>query len=306
MVEQKLKKLQNISVNNSVKNEDWEKILEKDRGQSKFNWKEISTIVAVIALAFTLFFISNKPIENQAADPYAPIKAIYFKNMNSIVGDVETKSNYYPFVQKFEGETLNAIQEKIQNATWQQIEGTLEGSYVTYKFEFADGSSKILRNYINEPTEYLFEEDSGYAYVLQAHTFSDTLQMEMMKIHLAIVTEEYKQVLYLILFLTPLGILLFIRNHTYKKETGIQKLPKKYVNIRQRLAQVAILLLLLVPTVLLHNLHYGWWVIGLLGNVLIFRLLDDQSEHFKWRVINNLLYNLIALSIVTTQFYYFF
>ena len=46
MVEQKLKKLQNISVSNSVKNEDWEKILEKDRRQSKFNWKEISAVVA--------------------------------------------------------------------------------------------------------------------------------------------------------------------------------------------------------------------------------------------------------------------
>lgn len=127
-----------------------------------------------------------------------------------------------------------------------------------------------------------------------------------MKILIQLDTEENKRVLYLILFLIPLAILIFIRNHNYKKETGIQKLPKRYVNTRQYLAQVTIILLLIVPTVVFQNLHYSWWIIWLLLSVLIFSVLDDQSEHYKWRLTNDLLIKLIALSLVTTQLYYLF
>ena len=302
MIEQQLKKLQNVSVNEMVKNQDWEKILEKEKLQPKFYWKEIVAIVVILTLAFTLFFIPNNPTENHAKNPFASITTIYYSNYT--IGDNQLKSNYYPFVQKFEGETLDIINEKIKHSSWQKVERTLEGDYVTYKFVYADGSSKVLQNYFEEPVEYLYEQETGYAYVIQTNTFSDTVVFEMMKVHGELDTKENKRILYLLLLLIPIGSMLLINNHRYKKETGIQKLPKRYVNKWQHLSQGAIILLLIIPTILWHNVHYSWWLLWLPLSVLIFNLLDDRTEHYKWRLTNDLLIKLIALSIVTTLVYY--
>ena len=304
MVEQQLKKLQNISMNESGKNKDWEEILKKEQKQSNFYWKEISSIFAIIAIVVSLLLLPKESIRNQAANPYEPIQATYFSNMYSKVGEVEPKSNYYPFIQKFKGEALQSIEEKLKSSTWKQIEGNLEGDYVTYKFVFADGTSKILRNYINEPVEYLYEKESGYAYVLQAESFNETIKFEMMKMFGQ--TGESKQFIHLLLFIIPLVVLRFIRNHHYKKEKGIQKSPKKYINKLQVIVQVTMILFLTYLTVIIQNLHIGWWVIGLGLSSIIFRLLDDKSEHYKWRATNELFSNFIALSIVVTQFYYLF
>lgn len=302
MIEQQLKKLQNVSVNEMVKNQDWEKILEKEKVQPKFYWKELVAIVVIFTIAFTLFFIPNNPTENHATNPFASITTIYYSNYNSV--DNEPKSNYYPFVRKFDGEMLDVINEKLKHSSWQKIERPLEGSYITYKFVYVDGSTRVLQNYFVEPVEYLYDQETGYAYVLQTDTFSDTVGFEMMKVHGELDSKENKRILYLLLLLIPLGIMLFINNHRYKKETGIQELPKRYVNIRQHLSQGLMILLLIIPTVLWQNIHYSWWILWLPLSVLIFSLLDDRSEHYKWRLTNDLLIKLIALSIVTTLVYY--
>ena len=304
MIEQKLKQLQKVSATDAVKNDDWEKIIQKDRKQSNFHWKEIGAIITVLAIAFALFFLNNLN-EKQAADPFAEIETIYFSNRAPKVEHYEPKSNFYPFVHKFEGEELDAINEKIKASTWQPIdEGILEGSYVTYKFVFADGTSKVVRDYIvDDYTEYLYEEETGYAYVVKANSFGDTIQHDVMKLHMNV--NDYKRMLVLLFMLLPIGILFLMKNYRYKKETGIQKLPKKLVNKKQYVAQFLIIFLLLSTTIITQNVHYVWWIVGLVTNIWVLKLFDDQSEHYQWRMVDNFLRNVLTL-VVLTYFYYLF
>ena len=223
MIEQKLKQLQKVSATDAVKDEDWEKIGQKNRTQPSFYWKEIGAIITVLAIAFALFYL-NSSTEKQAANPFAEIKTIYFSNREPKAEHYVPKSNFYPFVHKFEGEGLEAINEKLKASTWQPIdEGVLEGSYVTYKFVLADGTSKVVRDYIEENskyTEYLYEEKTGYAYIFQANSFQETIQSEVMKLLLN--ASDSKRMLVILFLLIPIGILFLTKNYYYKKETGIQ------------------------------------------------------------------------------------
>lgn len=305
MIEKKLKQLQKVSATDAAKNIDWEKIEQKNRKQQNFYWKEIGAVITVLAIAFTLAFLNNKSTEKQATDRFAEIETIYFSNRKPLVGNFEPKSNYYPFVHKFEGERLDAMTEKLKASTWQPIEDTLEGSYVTYKFVFADGTSKIVRNYIDETsdyTEYLYEEKTGYAYVLKPDSFGETIQSDVMKFLLNVGVNTRMIALFLLI---SIGILFLIKNYRYKKETGIQKLPNRYVNKRQEIAQMAIIPLLLGSTLITQNVHYVWWIIGLIVNIWLFRVFDDQSEHYHWRVVDDFLRNILVL-VFATNFYYLF
>ena len=303
MIEQKLKQLQKVSATDAVKNDDWEKIVQKDRKQSNFYWKEIGAIITVLAIAFALFFLNNLT-EKQAANPFAEIETIYFSDRAPKVEHYEPKSNFYPFVHKFEGEGLEAINGKIKASTWQSIdEGILEGSYVTYKFVFADGTSKVVRDYIvDDYTEYLYEEETGYAYILQTNSFQETILDDVMRLYLNV--NDYKRMIVIVFLLISISILSFTKNYYYKKETGIQKLPKKLVNKRQYVAQFLILFLLLGTTIITQNVHYIWWIVGLVTNIWVLKLLDDQSEHYKWRMVDNFLRNILVLVLINFYFYY--
>ena len=304
MIEQKLKQLQKLSANDTVKNDDWEKIVQKNRTKPMFYWKEIGAIITVLAIAFALFYLNNTT-EKQAADPFAEIETIYFSNKKPLVEHYEPKSNFYPLVHKFEGEGLEAINEKLKASTWQPIaEGVLEGSYVTYKFLFADGTSKIVRDYIDDDyTEFLYEEKTGYAYVFKADSFEYTIQHDVMKLLMNV--NDDKRMLVILLMLLSIGILFLIKNHRYKKETGILKLPKTCVSKRQFGAQLTIILLLVGATIITQNVHYVWWIVGLLFNSWVFRLLDDQSEHYKWRMVDNFLRSILTLVLLNYIYYLF-
>ena len=304
MIEQQLKQLQNVTVNDRIKHEDWDKIVQKNRKPPNFYWKEIVAIIAVVSLGFALTYLYKSPTENQAADPFAPIVTIYHSNMK-LVDDFEPKSVFYPFVRKFDGEWLDDINKKIQGATWRQLEEAPTGSFVTYKFVYADGSSKILRNYIQEPTEYLYDPKTGYAYILQVESFRETVHSSFMQLHLNAEIDN-QQMLVFILLLILFATILLVKNHRYKKETGLQKNPKRYVNKKQQLTQLAIVLILIGATLFTQNVHYGWWIVGLVGNQYLFKLLDDRSEHYSWRVQDNLLHNIWALLLVSTTIYYIF
>ena len=308
MIEQKLKQLQTVSATDAVKNDDWEKIVQKDRTQPSFYWKEIGAIITVLAIAFALFYLNNST-EKQATDPFAEIKTIYFSNRDPKVEHYEPKSNFYPFVHKFEGEGLDAINEKLKASTWQPIdEGVLKGSYVTYKFVFADGTSKVVRDYIedtSEYTEYLYEEKTGYAYILQTNSFQETIVADVMLLYSNV--NDYKRMIVILFLLISISILSLTKNYYYKKETGIQKLPKKLVNKKQYVVQFLILFLLLATTIITQNVHYVWWIVGLVTNIWVLKLLDDQSEHYKWRMVDNFLRNILVLVLVLlTYFYYLF
>ena len=304
MIEQKLKQLKKVSATDAVKIDDWEKIIQKDRTQPSFYWKEMGAIITVLAIAITLFYLNNST-EKQAADPFAEIKTIYFSNREPKVEHYEPKSNFYPLVHKFDGEGLEAINGKLKASTWQPIdEGVLEGSYVTYKFVFADGTSKVVRDYIDDDyTEYLYEVETGYAYVLKADSFEDTIQLDVMNLHMNV--NDDKRMFVILIMLLSIGILFLMKNYRYKKETGILKLPKTYVSKRQFGAQLTIILLLVGATIITQNVHYGWWMVGLLINSWVFRLLDDQSEHYKWRMVDNFLRSILTLVLLNYIYYLF-
>lgn len=305
MIEQKLKNFKAVTVNDATKRNDWERIVQKDRKRPTFYWREMAALVAVVVLALSLTFLMNKTTgnENQASNPFVPVETIYYSHF--AYEGVIPKANFYPYVRKFDGESLNEINDLLSRSTWQQIELPYEHSHSTYKFVFADGTSKILRNYNNKEnsTEYLYDEKTGYAYVIPYSQYSDTVHERILDLTFF----ESADLLFVKIFpLLLIMLISIVKDFLYKKKMGLKKLPKRYSSYKQLAAQLLIILPLIGLTVYTQNVHFIWWVMAVILNMFVFRLLDDQSEHYKWRFNNCILVNVLILVILSVNFYYIY
>lgn len=295
MLEQQLKKLQSIELNEQLMNEDYVKVQQRLTKKSNFKWQVPATIAAVFVVLFFIWLTSpTLPDQQTAATGPIEIESILVSS-----NGIDPTSIWYPGIKKVRDEKVVEEINKLMNENGPIFIGELNDvEWLHVRMTLKDGTSKLFLYYLDEKFEVLYEPATGYAYqipkidspnIIFKHLYYDL---------------ETKKLAYITL-LIPFTILFFRWRNEKKmlKETGLlQKLPI-HSSKWQSISNLVIYGGIFIFAITTYKLHLFVFISLAIVNTIICLEIEKRGENNRWRKQNFLLQNSYIVTFVYIWIY---